>query len=284
MSILITGSSGYIGSRFIKKLEEHFPRDEIKLISRRNQKGFQTYNCDFLYDSIPNEAFKSVNTVYHLAGCAHDINNKKTEEDYLKINVDATIKMAELSIKNNVKNFIFLSSIKAEENSDIYGKSKRKAEIELLSILGESDINHTILRSSLVYGSQLKGNLLSMLNGIKAGWFPPIPDNNNKRSMIHHDDLISALLFVTNNTEANSKILTVTDGNAYSSRQIYNVLCRVADKRPPKWEVPILFFRLFSLLGSNAKFKVNKIFGDDLHSSKEIELLGFKAKKTIQDI
>lgn len=284
MSILLTGSTGYIGSRFLEKLSALYPNEEIKLLARSNVDGYKTYKCDFLHDIIPNDAFNSVDIVFHIAGCAHDVGSKKLENEYLKINTNSTISLANLAIQNNIKSFIFLSSVKASENNDIYGISKRKAEIELLNIFNNSGIHHNILRSSLVYSPNLKGNLKSMFNGIKNGWFPPIPETNNQRSMIHIDDLIDALLFVKLNPKTNGKILTVTDGNAYSSREIYNGLCKIAEKKPPNWEVPIIFFKLISMLGKNFQFKVDKLFGNDLHSSKEIELLGFRTKKTFLDI
>ena len=284
MSILLTGSTGYIGSRFLKKISETYPKQEIRLIARRNVKGFKTFKCDFLNDAIPNDALNSVDTVYHIAGRAHDLDNKKLENEYIKINTNSTINLANLAIAHNIKSFIFLSSVKASEDNDIYGVSKRKAEIELLKIFNNSGIHHSILRPSLVYSSNLKGNLKLMFDGINAGWFPPLPETFNKRSMVHLDDLIDAMIFVRSNPKTNGKILTVTDGNAYSSREIYNVLCKMAKKNPPNWEVPIIFFKLISMLGKNFKFKIDKIFGNDFHSSKELERLGFKTKKTFLDI
>ena len=106
MSILLTGSTGYIGSRFLKKISETYPKQEIRLIARRNVKGFKTFKCDFLNDAIPNDALNSVDTVYHIAGRAHDLDNKKLENEYIKINTNSTINLANLAIAHNIKSFI----------------------------------------------------------------------------------------------------------------------------------------------------------------------------------
>ena len=83
---------------------------------------------------------------------------------------------------------IFVSSVKAggraiagncmtEENQGepegIYGKTKREAEVKLLEIGLQSGMHVSIVRPSLVYGSNVKGNLKLMLSWVKKGWFPP---------------------------------------------------------------------------------------------------------------
>ena len=42
-----------------------------------------------------------------------------------------------------------------------------------------------IVQPSLVYGLGVKGNLALMQRGIEQGWFPPIPETENSRSMIN---------------------------------------------------------------------------------------------------
>ena len=98
--------------------------------------------------------------------------------------------MARLAVKNDVKQFIFTSSVKAggkaaskkcinesdqSEPEAGYGKSKRVAELELLKIGKASGMHVAIIRTSLVYGPNVKGNLKLMLAGIKKGWFPTLP-------------------------------------------------------------------------------------------------------------
>ena len=117
-----------------------------------------------------------------------------------------------------------------DEPEGIYGKSKREAEIKLLKIGKESGMHVSIIRPSLVYGPNVKGNLQLMLSGIKKGWFPPLPEIGNKRSMIHVDDLVRAILLVATDERANGEIFIATDSMPYSSREIYNTMCDVLEK------------------------------------------------------
>ena len=81
-----------------------------------------------------------------------------------------------------------------------------EAEEELFSLTKSETMTVTVIRPALVYGPAVKGNLALMLKGIEAGWFPPIPETNNQRSMIHVDDLVDALLFVASHPDAMEKL------------------------------------------------------------------------------
>jgi len=295
MNYLITGATGFIGQRLIANINGN-----IRVLSRNKYLNYDTVVCDFEKDLIPDSTLFGVDIVFHLAGIAHDVNYKaKAQDIYQKVNVDATIRLAELAVKSNVRRFVFVSSVKAgggltsgkcinesdqNEPEGVYGKSKRKAELRLLKIGKESGMHVSIIRPSLVYGPSAKGNLKLMLSGIKNGWFPPLPETGNKRSMIHVDDLVLAILLVANDDRSNGEIFIATDGAPHSSREIYNAMCSALDKSIPKWSIPKFLFDMVSLISPRIKYKLNKLFGDECYSSKKLEKLGFKAQKTLKDM
>jgi UDP-glucose 4-epimerase len=295
---LVTGATGFIGRRLINLLKT--TECEIRIISRYAQNNFETYICDFESENIPERALKSVDTVFHLAGFAHDMQDpSKVEDLYLVINVDATVELARLAVKSGVKRFVFISSVKAggglasgkcinesdqNEPEGVYGKSKREAELKLLKIGNESGMHVSIIRPSLVYGPNAKGNLQLMLAGIKKGWFPPLPETSNQRSMIHVDDLVRVILLVADDDRANGEIFIATDGVPHSSREIYNAMCNVAGKSVSKWYVPKTLFDIVSLVSPRIKYKIDKLLGDECYSSEKLEKLGFKAQKTLREM
>lgn len=294
-NFLVTGSSGFIGKKLIKILEGN-----IKILSRNFNKNYDTIICDFEKDIIPNNSLENIDTVFHLAGLAHDTNHlEKLKENYYKVNVDSTIQLAKLAVKSNVKKFVFVSSVKAGGSSSsgvctnedsqgnpegVYGKTKREAELELLKIGQESNMHVSIIRPSLVYGPKLKGNLGLMRSGIKKGWFPPLPETGNKRSMIHVDDLVQAIVLVADDSRADGEIFIATDGIPYSSREIYNHICIMVGKRIPKWYVPKIAFDIVGLLSPNIKYKIKKLLDDECYSSAKLESIGFKANKSLKNI
>ena len=291
----ITGATGFIGRRLINALN-----GEIRVLSRTKQPDFETVVCNLQSEVIPDHALNNVNTVFHLAGFAHDMRDaSKIADLYYKVNVSATVQLANLAVKSGVKRFVFVSSVKAGGNpplgtcanekdqkntEDVYGKTKREAELKLLEIGKDSGMHVSIIRPSLVYGPEVKGNLQLMLVGIKKGWFPPLPETGNRRSMIHVDDLVRAILLVSKDKRANGNIFIVTDGKPYSSREIYNTMCSVTGGSIPKWSMPKSLFYIASLMGPSIKYKVNKLLGDECYSSAKLEALGFKAKKSLKDM
>ena len=210
--IFISGATGFIGQRLVRAIDSN-----VRLLSRKKQSDYDTIVCDLQSENISDQALNNVNTVFHLAGFAHDLRDaSKIVDLYYKVNVDATVRLAKLAVKSNVKRFVFISSVKAGEggvsnikcmndSEGVYGKTKREAEIELLKIGKESGMHVSIIRPSLVYGPNVKGNLALMLSGIKKGWFPPLPETGNKRSMIHVDDLVRVILFVADDDRANGE-------------------------------------------------------------------------------
>jgi len=295
MNVLITGVTGFIGQRLANAIGL-----EIRVLSRVKQPNFETVICDLQSDVIPDDALYDIDTVFHLAGFAHDMRDaSKIADLYYKVNVSATVQLAELAVKAGVKKFIFVSSVKAggtpnpkkcanekdqSEPEGVYGETKHEAELKLLEIGKESGMHISIVRPSLVYGPNVKGNLQLMLSGIKAGWFPPLPETGNRRSMIHVDDLVRAILLIAEDKQANGEIFIATDGTPHSSREIYSVICNIAGKPVPKWSVPKFLFNLIALTSPKIKYKVDKLLGDECYSSGKLEALGFKSQKTLKEM
>ena len=170
------------------------------------------------------------------------------------------------------------------EPDGVYGKTKREAELKVLEAGIKSDMHVSILRPALIYGPKVKGNLQLMMQGIKKGWFPPLPETGNRRSMIHVDDVVRALLFLANNKKSNGEVFIATDGRVYSSRNIYEAMCYVLDKNIPNWSVPRLLFNTIARLSGGFKYKIDKLLGDECYSSKKLESLGFKAQKQLRQM
>jgi len=295
---LVTGATGFIGKKLVKALDDR--GSEVRVVSRKQYRNYETVTCDFEKELIPKSTLDSIHTVFHLAGFAHDARDaKKSEHIYRRINVDATVRLAELALKAKVKRFVFISSVKAggsgglgicldESNQKkpdgIYGVTKREAELRLLDIGKGSEMFVSIIRPSLVYGPNVKGNLKLMLAGIKKGWLPPLPETGNKRSMIHVDDLVRAILLVVGEGCANREIFIATDGSPHSSREIYNSMCSVLGKPIPKWSFPKILFNLAALINPDFKYRVRKLLGDECYSPAKLKALGFTAQKTLKEM
>jgi len=102
--------------------------------------------------------------------------------------------------------------------------------------------------------------------------------------MIHVDDLVRALVFVSENKQANGQIYIATDGVPHSSAEIYDAICHSVGKAPRRWRVPKWVFDLAGGLSEKVRFKLDKLLGDECYSSAKLEALGFKAEKGLMDL
>ena len=287
MTSFVTGATGFIGQRLLLGLEAN--EEGVRILSRNPHPDYETVVCDLQYEAIPKDGLDGVDTVFHLAGFTHDLRDaSKLEHLYRALNVDATVRLTELAVRSGVKQFVFVSSVKAggydeEQGSPdgVYGQTKREAELKLLELGLQSEMHFSIVRPSLVYGPGVKGNLALMRRGIEQGWFPPIPETENRRSMIHVDDLVRALLLAAEDKRANGEIFIVTDGVPHSSREIYEAICQSVGKTVPQWSVPKIVFEGLSLLSPRIRYKVDKLLGDEFYSSAKLEGLGFRAEKSL---
>ena len=100
-SLIVTGATGFIGQKFVCLLDTNV---KVKVLSRKKQFNYETIVCDLEKDIIPKNALDNIDTVFHLAGFSHDLRDAgKIVDLYYKVNVDATVQLAELAVKAGVK-------------------------------------------------------------------------------------------------------------------------------------------------------------------------------------
>ena len=144
-------------------------------------------------------------------------------------------------------------------------------------------MNLIILRPPLVYGEGVKGNLKSMIVGINKGWFPSLPNTNNIKSLIHVDDLVEATFYLIKLRKTEEIIFTVTDGQNYTTSEIYGLLCHALGKRESWIKVPLWFFNLIGFFYPRFRYKIKKLFSNEFYSNEKIITLGFKPKFKLSD-
>ena len=94
----VTGSTGFIGQRLVRAIDAN-----IRVLSREKQPDYETVVCDLQSEVIPDNALNGVDTVFHLAGFSHDFRDAtKIQKLYQKVNVDATIRLANLIVASTL--------------------------------------------------------------------------------------------------------------------------------------------------------------------------------------
>lgn len=181
--ILITGANSYIGTSFDKYIKENFPND------------YMVDTVDMIDGTWRDKDFSGYDSVFHVAGIAHQKETKENALLYYTVNRDLAIETARKAKLDGVKQFIFLSSMSVygmdtgvitkdtlpHSNSN-YGKSKWEAE-QRISDLTDDTFRVCILRPPMIYGKGCKGNYVSLAKiALKLPVFPYV---KNERSMLY---------------------------------------------------------------------------------------------------
>lgn len=187
--IAVTGASGFIGKRLVQYNRERY---SIASLSLKKQ------DCNTL-------DLEGIETVVHLAGKAHQM-EPINDQVYFDINYELTRRLADRAKHQGVRHFIYISSTKVygddiqeelnEQSpcypSDAYGASKLKAEQYVQSIAGE-DFTVAIVRPPLVYGPEVKGNMIRLLQLADKNYPLPFGNTRNARSMVYIDNLVELI-------------------------------------------------------------------------------------------
>jgi len=250
---LVTGASGFIGRPLCHYLQQQGVY--VRALSRKISDGpwDEQITATLGENALSPELVEDIDTVIHLAGYAHALDDMDSARVHQQVTVAGTRDLLSI-VEQRVQNFLFVSSVKAlpapgqsEPDSD-YGRAKHDAEQLVRDTQAHSGLRTIILRLPLVYGPGVKGNLRRMLETIARGRFPPIPEFGNRRSMIHVEDVCAAILLALQNATSGASF-TLTDGREYSSREIYLAMCEALGRPPPDWVIPEFMFKYLAYLG-----------------------------------
>jgi len=238
---LVTGATGFIGGFLCNRLlTEGFSVCGTMLASENPTSlvaGVQPVIIEPLgAETSWVESLAGIDTIIHLAARVHIMDDPSANplDDFRKVNVAGTLKLARDAVAAGVKRFVFISSIKVngEESvtpytpdspphpSDPYGISKWEAEQALRKIETETGLEVVVVRPTLVYGPGVKANFLKMMKIISRGIPLPLASITNKRSLIYVGNLVDALTTCAAHPAAAGHTYMVSDGEDVSTPEL----------------------------------------------------------------
>ena len=204
---LITGGSGFFGQILAKKLLEKNFKVRILDINKPNivHNNLEFIECDITKIETIKKAFDDIEIVYHNAATLPIANNKKL---FWSVNYEGTKNIVNLSIKNKVKKFIYISSssIYANNNEKIINEEtkpipledngKSKLEGENYSISKRNEFNSLIvIRPRTIIGKGRFGLFQIIYEWIYKNYkIPVLNKGKNLFQFIYSEDLLNACL------------------------------------------------------------------------------------------
>jgi len=274
--VLITGSTGFIGSYFIK-----------------NIKGYCIEEADLLVRKVGAINFTGADTVLHLAALVHQMKDAP-EGEYFKINRDLAFETAARARGQGVNQFILMSTAKVygesttglpawDEDSecnpaDPYGKSKLEAEKAINSLANEN-FKVAIIRSPLVYGAGVKANMLNLVRMVKQFPVLPFKEIDNRRSIVYIGNL-AALICKIIDTEV-SGVFIAGDRSPVSTTQLIQLIAKGLNKRLWIVKTPAALNNIIRRFKPSV---AERLWGSlELNNKLTNEKLGFKPPFTTEE-
>jgi nucleoside-diphosphate-sugar epimerase len=241
--VLVTGATGFVGAPLCDALarREFRVRRAVRAAPQGTADAAAVGNIDALTDWT--HALEGVEAVVHLAARTHEVGDTSTRrlDEYRRINVEGTRRLAAQAAAMGVRRFVFMSSIKvngeatverpfresdAPDPQDAYGISKLEAEQVLIEISRDSTMEVVVLRPPLVYGPGVKGNFLRLTGLVARGVPLPLASIRNRRSLIYVGNLVDAAVTALRAREAAGRTYLVSDGEPLSTPDLLRHMAR----------------------------------------------------------
>ena len=253
--VLVTGGTGFIGAYIIKELVEK--GYAVRAIRRSNKLPFfispdtlnkvEWVNGDVLDVISLNEAMIGVDAIIHSAALVSF--DKRERKQMYNTNVDGTANVVNLSLENEIKKLVHISSISAlgrtsagehvnEEKKWVdgklnshYGISKNKAEMEVWRGMGEG-LDAVIINPSTVLGF---GNWHDSSCAIFKNTYKGFPwYTNGVNGCVGVEDVAKIAVLLMESSVSEERF--IINHENWEFRKLFDAIADGFGQKHPKWQ------------------------------------------------
>lgn len=257
-SVLITGGTGFIGSRLALRCLEM--GESVRVLAQRrteaeaeNADTLAAAGVEILDGSVTDaqsatRACEGIDVVYHLAAAQHEAN--VPDRHFHDVNVEGTRTMLDASAAAGVRRFVHGSTIGVYgepsrgpvtedtplEPDNIYGVTK--LEGERLAEAQRDRLPVAIVRISETYGPGDR-RLLKLFRALGRGRFVRIGAGRNLHHLVYIDDLVEGLRVAAESAGALSGVFVLAGPRAISTDEMISRVAEALGVHPPRLRVPL---------------------------------------------
>ncbi len=262
-TILVTGASGWLGSRFVYSLLHGFECSKLKLNSgpwsrircmvppsqERASLHTSVSAVEVVAGDLRNisdcESFCENSdraTLFHLAGVIHP----RRVREFYEVNVEGTRNILNAAARSGVRRAVVVSSNSPfgfnqgtdrlfDEDSPYnpyrnYGRSKMLMEQVALEIGKKFSMTTVLVRAPWFYGPFQPPRQTLFFQMIRDGKCPVVGDGKNLRSMAYVDNLCQGLMLAAVTEGVDGKAYWIADERPYSMNEIIHTVEDVMEK------------------------------------------------------
>jgi nucleoside-diphosphate-sugar epimerase len=260
VDVLVTGGTGFIGSRLALHLRQQESR--VRVLGQGNTPAEQANRSMLQGLGIPvhdvsvtdraalDAPMEGVQVVFHLAAAQHEAG--ASESHFRDVNVAGTRNVLDAAVKAGVRRFVHGSTIGVygdpegplDERSptqpvNVYGRTKLEGERVALEY--KHRFHLTVIRISEVFGPG-DHRLLKLFRMVRKGRFFLIGAGKNLHHPIFVDDLVRGLVMAATGDHASGEVLILAGRDVVDTNQMVEQVAGAVDRSPPRIRMPILPF------------------------------------------
>jgi len=294
--VFVTGADGFVGSALVHTLSLN---NYFVTGATRSKTPDKKSN----YDKVPvgnidgqtdwSSCLQDQDVVIHTAAKTYGQKNITDQQltELREVNVRGTLNLARQAASKGIKRFIFISSIKVNGEqtkegapfsetdqpnpSDAYGVSKLDAEVGLVRLSQETDMEVVIIRPPVVYGPGAKGNFSKLIQLIHKGRPLPLGAVNNKRSLVSIYNLTDLIVTCIDHPNAGNHVFLVSDGEDLSTTELVKSLANAAGKKIRLLYVPSSLMKVSAICIGKSAYAIRLLGSLQIDLSKTNSVLGW---------
>lgn len=264
MNVLVTGGTGFIGSHLVSALLKRGYK--VYALSRTppDSNNDTIRDVEFVKADINNvqavsEALKEVRGIFHLAGIinSNGISNKL----FWKINYEGTRNLLEFACLNQVKFFVYCSSVAVFGNlaevpaseltpcnpDNIYGETKLEAESLVRQYQKEKGLPVVIVRPSWVYGPGDR-RTMKLFKAISKKRFFIIGNGKTLLHPVYVDDLAEGIILSAVNNNAIGKTYILGGDETVPLDTLVQIIADILKVKIPEYHLPFSIIWLSAVI------------------------------------
>ena len=256
MKILVTGGGGFVGSHLVESQLAHDRQVRVidlhveRLAHVADHPNLEIVQGDITDQGLVKQLLAGVEVVYHLASAHLDVS--LSEAHYYRVNVDATLALAQAARAAGVGHMVHCSSVgvmgdvtspPADERSsclptNVYEKSKLAGERAVLQFANETGFPVSVARPAWVYGPRCP-RTEKLFRAIGKRRFPFFGRGDNLRHPIYVSDAIRGLELCAQRPQAVGQVCILAGEEPVAVHALVQQISETIGVRPPVLRLPI---------------------------------------------